>query len=46
MQRHTGLSHTQEWPKLGAACLRLLDVAEDDVDAILADAVPVMEAED
>ena len=46
MQRHTGLSHTQEWPKLGTACLRLLDVAEDDVDAILADAVPVMEAED
>ncbi len=46
MQRHTGLSHTQEWPKLGAACLRLLDIAEDDVDAILADAVPVMEAED
>lgn len=46
MQQHTGLSHTQEWPKLGTACLRLLDVAEDDVDAILADAVPVMEAED
>ena len=46
MQRHTGLSHTQEWPKLGTACLRLLDVAEDDIDAILADAVPVMEAED
>ncbi len=46
MQRHTGLSHTQEWPKLGTACLRLLDIAEDDVDAILADAVPVMEAED
>ncbi len=46
MQRHTGLSHTQEWPKLGTACLRLLDIAEDDVDAILADVVPVMEAED
>jgi HD-like signal output (HDOD) protein len=46
VQRHTGLSHTHEWPKLGAACLRLLDVAEDDVDDILADAVPVMEAED
>jgi HD-like signal output (HDOD) protein len=46
MQRHTGLSHTQEWPKLGTACLRLLDVAEDDIDAILADAVPVMAAED
>ncbi len=46
MQRHTGLSHTLEWPKLGTACLRLLDIAEDDLDAILADAVPVMEAED
>lgn len=46
VQRHSGLSQTHEWPKLGAACLRLLDIAEDEVDDILAEAIPVMEAED
>lgn len=46
VQRHTGLSHTHEWQKLGAGCLRLLDIAEDDIDGILAEALPVMEMED
>jgi len=46
VQRHTGLSHTREWPKLGGACLRLLDVTEDEVDGILAEAIPIMEAEE
>ena len=46
VQRHSGLSHTCEWPKLGAACLHLLDIAENDVDDIFAGAVPVMDAED
>ncbi|MCF8198690.1 MAG: HDOD domain-containing protein [Sulfuritalea sp.] len=46
LQRHTGLSHTSEWPKLGPACLRLLDVAEDDIEPILAEAAAVIEIED
>jgi HD-like signal output (HDOD) protein len=46
VQRHSGLSHTHEWPKLGTACLRLLDIGESEVDGILADSVRVMEAED
>jgi HD-like signal output (HDOD) protein len=46
VQRHSGLSHTQEWPKLGAACLRLLDLTENDLDDIFDDSIPVMEAED
>lgn len=46
LQRHTGLSQTHEWPKLGAACLQLLEIEENEIDAILADAVPVIEAED
>ena len=46
LQRHTGLSHTQEWPKLGAACLQLLNVAENEVDGIFAESLPVIEAED
>ena len=46
VQRHTGLSHTREWPKLGEACLKLLDIAEDDIEDILAEAVPVIAAEE
>ena len=46
VQRHTGLSHTREWLKLGAACLKLLDIAEDEIDGILAEAVPVVDAEE
>ncbi|MDO8944926.1 MAG: HDOD domain-containing protein, partial [Desulfobacterales bacterium] len=46
VQRHSGLSQTHEWPKLGSACLRLLDIAENDVDALLAEAVPIMESEE
>jgi len=29
VQRQLGLSLTQEWPKLGFACLQLLDISED-----------------
>jgi len=46
VQRQSGLSHTQEWPKLGEACLKLLDIAEDDIEDILAEAVPVITAEE
>jgi HD-like signal output (HDOD) protein len=46
VQRHSGLSHTHEWPKLGGACLHLLDIVEDDIDGILAESLPVMEAEE
>lgn len=46
VQRHSALSNTSEWPKLGTACLRLLNIAESDVDAILVESVPVMETED
>lgn len=46
VQRHSGLSHTQEWPKLGNACLRLLDVTETEIDAILAEAATVLTTEE
>ncbi len=46
IQRHSGLSHTNEWPKLGPGCLRLLGITEEEVDGVLADAIPVIEAED
>ena len=46
VQRQTRLSDTREWPKLGEACLKLLDIAEDDVEDILAEAAPVIAAEE
>ena len=46
VQRQSGLSQTHEWPKLGYACLKLLDIAEDDVEDILAEAVPAIAAEE
>ncbi len=46
VQRYSGLSHTSEWPKLGAACLRLLDLSEAGIEDIYAEAVAVMAAED
>jgi HD-like signal output (HDOD) protein len=46
VQRHSGLSQTNEWPKLGAACLRLLEVSETQLDEIIAESVPILEAEE
>lgn len=45
LQQHSGLSFTQEWDKLGPACLRLLNLSEEDVTEILAEASPILEAE-
>lgn len=46
LQQHSGLSFTQEWGKLGPACLRLLNLSEEDVTEILAEASPLLETED
>lgn len=46
IQRHSGLSQTSEWPKLGPACLRLLGITDEEVESVLADAIPVIESED
>lgn len=45
IQRHTGMSQTCEWPKLGAACLNLLEIDEAQADAIFAEAAPLLAAE-
>ena len=45
LQQHSGLSITQEWVKLGPACLHLLKLTEDDIKELLAEAIPVIEAE-
>lgn len=44
LQHHLGLSKTQEWPKLGAACLRLLNIKEEYLEELYAEAKPIAEA--
>lgn len=46
LQQVSGASHTEEWPKLGAACLRLLNVAETDLPEIYRAAATVLETVD
>jgi len=41
VQQQLGLSLTQEWPKLGAACLRLLDISEAQLEELYAEAASV-----
>lgn len=44
VQQQLNLSLTQEWSKLGAACLRILDIGEAQLDALYAEAAPVAAA--
>lgn len=44
LQHLLGLSKTEEWPKLGAACLRLLNLEESDLEALYEEARPIAEA--
>lgn len=46
LQLHSGLSYTQEWLKLGPSCLRLLNLAEEDIETLLAEAKNIIEAGD
>lgn len=45
LQHQTGLSRTQEWPKLGAACLRLLDLTPGQLPTLYEEATAILEAE-
>ena len=44
LQKQLGLSMTQEWPKLGAACLQILDIGEAQLEALYVDAAPIAAA--
>lgn len=46
LQQHSRLSYTEEWDKLGPACLRVLDIDEAAVEGILVEAIPVMQLSD
>jgi HD-like signal output (HDOD) protein len=46
LQQQLGLSLTQEWGKLGAACLQILDLSEEQLEALRAHAEPIAAAED
>lgn len=45
VQKQLGLSMTQEWPKLGAACLQILDIGEAQLETLYEGAAPVAAAE-
>lgn len=42
LQQQLGLSLTQEWPKLSAACLKLLDIGETQLETLYAEATSVL----
>lgn len=46
LQQQTGLSHTREWDKLGTAILRLLNITEEDMKNLVAEAKVVIDAEE
>lgn len=46
LQEVSGVSHTEEWPKLGAACLRLLEIDEADLPEMCRKAAGVLETLD
>lgn len=46
VQRQLGLSLTQEWPKLGTACLRILDMGEESLETLYAGAAPIAAADE
>jgi HD-like signal output (HDOD) protein len=41
LQQQLGLSVTAEWPKLGASCLKVLDIHEEQLEALYIDAAPI-----
>ncbi|MDO8350157.1 MAG: HDOD domain-containing protein [Gallionella sp.] len=41
VQQQLGLSLTQEWTKLGAVCLRILDLDETDLETLTIEATPI-----
>jgi HD-like signal output (HDOD) protein len=45
LQQKLGLSLTQEWGKLGAACLQILDLDEEQLEAVRSLAAPIAAAE-
>jgi HD-like signal output (HDOD) protein len=44
LQKQLDLSITQEWPKLGATCLQILGIAEDQLDSLYIEAQPIAAA--
>jgi HD-like signal output (HDOD) protein len=42
VQQLLGLSRTQEWLKLGAACLQLLDMEENQLEALYIESEPIL----
>lgn len=41
LQQQLGLSLTAEWPKLGASCLQVLDIREEQLESLYIEAAPI-----
>ena len=46
VQRQLGLSFTQEWTKIGVACLALLEITDNQLEALYVNAVEVVNADE
>lgn len=46
LQHQLGLSQTQEWSKLGAACLQLLEMDEAQLESLYVEAAPIAAADE
>ncbi len=44
VQRQLGLSLTEEWPKMASVCLQILDLPEEQLDALYGDAAEIAAA--
>ena len=45
LQNQRDLSKTMEWPKLGSACLKILDLDEDQLESLYIEAHPIASAD-
>ncbi len=45
LQQQSGLSLTQEWAKLGPACMQLLNLNESGMERVIAESAEVIAAE-
>jgi hypothetical protein len=46
LQQVIGRCHTEEWPKLGAACLHLLDLEEENLPELYAEVITLLDTLD
>jgi hypothetical protein len=46
LQQQPGLSHTREWPKLGVACLQLLNLGKTQLEELYIESESIVVSEE